>query len=173
MALLAISTGGYPAAMAAFGWINEVWIERDRTASDKARPDVMWARETAGNPRVIRVHTTVELTRATIETCPPASPPEGLSSVLAVDGVRSVDLHRYRARLNLNPGCAAEAVWDGWRGPSRRLGGLPLHSPANLRHEGSRSPTEDPGSWPRARRWPLPMQPSRHCSGPRGGRGHP
>jgi hypothetical protein len=62
---------------------------------------------------VIHVHTTVELTRATIETCPPASPPEGLSSLLAVDWVRSVDLHRYRARLNLDPGCDAEAAWDG------------------------------------------------------------
>jgi hypothetical protein len=72
-----------------------------------------WALERARNPRVIHVHTTVELTRATIEKCPPASPPEGLSSVLAVDGVRSVDLHRYRARLNLDPGCAAEAAWDG------------------------------------------------------------
>jgi hypothetical protein len=74
---------------------------------------VTWALERARNPRVIHVHTTVELTRATIETCPPASPPERLSSVLAVDGVRSIDLHRYRARLNLDPGCAAEAAWDG------------------------------------------------------------
>ena len=32
-----------------------------------------WALERAPNPRVIRVHTTVELTRATIEKCPPAS----------------------------------------------------------------------------------------------------
>jgi len=52
----------------------------------------------------------------------------------------------------------------GWRGPSRQRGGLPLPSPASLRHVGSRSPTKDPGSWPRARKWPLPMQPSRLCS---------
>jgi hypothetical protein len=32
--------------------------------------------------------------------------------VLAVDGLRSVDLHRYRARLSLSPGCDARAVWD-------------------------------------------------------------
>jgi hypothetical protein len=62
---------------------------------------------------VIRVHTTVELTRATIEKCPPASPPEGLRSLLAVDGVGSLDLHRYRARLNLTAGCDAEAAWEG------------------------------------------------------------
>jgi hypothetical protein len=74
---------------------------------------VTWAMEMAPNPRVIRVHTTVELTRATIEKCPPASPPEGLRPLLAVDGVRSVDLHRYRARLNLSPGCNAKAAWEG------------------------------------------------------------
>ena len=53
----------------------------------EVRPAVTWALERAPNPRVIRVHTTVELTRATIEKCPPASPPEGLRSLLAVDGV--------------------------------------------------------------------------------------
>ena len=51
-----------------------------------------------------------------------------------------------------------------WRGPSRQFGGLPFASPASLRHERSRSPTKDPGSWPRVRRWPLPMQPSWLCS---------
>jgi len=74
---------------------------------------VTWGLERAPNPRVVRVHTTVELTRATIEKCPPASPPEGIRSLLAVDGVRSVDLHRYRARLNLSPGCDAKAAWEG------------------------------------------------------------
>ncbi len=72
-------------------------------AREEVRPAVTWALERAPNPLVIRVHTTVELTRSTIETCPPASPPEGLRSLLAVDGVRSIDLHRYRARLNMVP----------------------------------------------------------------------
>jgi len=72
---------------------------------------VTWALERAPNPRVIRVHTGVELTRATIEKCPPAIPPEGLRSLLAVDGVHSVDLHRYRARLNLSRGRDAKAAW--------------------------------------------------------------
>jgi hypothetical protein len=76
-------------------------------------PAVRWALERAPNPRVIRVHTTVELTSATIERCPPATLPEGLRSTLAVDGVRSVDLHRYRARLNLSADCDAEAAWAG------------------------------------------------------------
>jgi hypothetical protein len=74
---------------------------------------VTWSLERAPNRRVIRVYTTVELTRATIERCPPASPPEGLRPLLSVDGVRSVDLHRYRARLNLSPGCDAKAAWEG------------------------------------------------------------
>jgi hypothetical protein len=56
-------------------------------------------------------------------------------------------------------------VGRGGGGPSRQRGGLPLASPASLRHVGSRSPTKVPGSWPRARRWPLPMQRSRLCSG--------
>ena len=33
VALLGITTGGYPAAMAALGWINEVLDREDRTAS--------------------------------------------------------------------------------------------------------------------------------------------
>ena len=110
-----------------------------------------WALERARNPRVIHVHTTVELTRATIETCPPASPPERLSSVLAVDGVRSVDLHRYRARLNLNPGCAAEAAWDGvaraieaaWGAPVR-LPGEPSPRAFEVAYEGPRIVAESP-----------------------------
>src|SRR5687767_10165203 len=90
------------------------WTERGRgSLGPRFGPAVTWALERAPNPRVIRVHTTVELTQATIEKCPPASPPEGLRSLLEMDGVRSVDLHRYRARLNLSPGCDAKAAWDG------------------------------------------------------------
>lgn len=107
-------------------------------------PALRWALERAPNPRVIRVHTTVELTPATIERCPPATLPEGLRSTLALDGVRSVDLHRYRARLNLSADCEAEAAWAGIARPSVRRGGLPFRFPVSLRHESSRSPTEDP-----------------------------
>jgi hypothetical protein len=112
---------------------------------------VTWALERAPNPRVIRVHTTVELTRATIEKCPPASPPEGLRSLLAVDGVRSVDLHRYRARLNLSPGCNAEAAWDGvarameaaWGAPAPLLG-EPQPRGFEVVYEGPRIVAESP-----------------------------
>src|ERR671918_2474075 len=122
----------------------------DGMARAEVRP-VRWAHEGAPNPRVIRVHTTVELTRATIEKCPPASPPEGLRSLLAVDGVRSVDLHRYRARLNLDPGCDAEATWDGvaraieaaWGGPAP-LPGEPSPRGFELAYEGPRIVAESP-----------------------------
>ncbi|MGH2528265.1 MAG: hypothetical protein ACRDH0_02835, partial [Actinomycetota bacterium] len=98
-------------------------------ARQEVRPPVMWALEVAPNPRVIRVHTTVELTRATIETCPPASPPEWLRAMLAVDGVRSVDLHRYRARLNLSPGCDAKAASVGAARAIESAWGAPAHLP--------------------------------------------
>jgi hypothetical protein len=120
-------------------------------ALEEVRPAVTWALEGAPNPRVIRVHTTVELTRATIEKCPPASPPEGLRSVLAVDGVRSVDLHRYRARLNLSPGCDARAAWDGvaraievaWGAPAP-LSGEPAPRAFEVAYEGPRIVAESP-----------------------------
>jgi len=108
---------------------------------------VTWALERAPDPWVIRIHTTVELTRATIEKCPPASPPEGLRSLLAVDGVRSIDLHRYRARLNLSPVCDAKAAWEEvacgaaglHRADDRRLarcGRLALSPQARLQTDG-------------------------------------
>jgi hypothetical protein len=112
---------------------------------------VTWALERAPNPRVIRVHTTVELTRATIEKCPPASPPDGLRSLLAVDGVRSVELHRYRARLNLSPGCDAKAAWGdvaraieaAWGAPAL-LPGEPQPRAFQVDYEGPRVVAESP-----------------------------
>jgi len=120
-------------------------------AREEVRPAVIWALERAPNRRVIRVHTTVELTPATIEKCPPASPPEGLRSLLAVDGVRSVDLHRYRARLNLSPGCDARAAWDGvaraieaaWGAPAP-LPDEPAQRVFDVAYEGPRIVAESP-----------------------------
>jgi hypothetical protein len=45
-----------------------------------------------------------ELTTATIVTCPPARATPPFDGVLRLDAVRSIDLHRYRARMNLAPG---------------------------------------------------------------------
>lgn len=95
-----------------------------------AAPAVTWALERAPNPRVVRVHTTLELTRATIERCPPASPPEGLRSLLAVQGIRSLELHRYRARLNLAPGFDGGAAWARIAGTIEGAWGAPAPLPA-------------------------------------------
>lgn len=62
-----------------------------------------WALSGASNPTVLRLDTSVELTEATIETCPPMTPPKPLDRLLEIPGIRSIDLHRYRARLNLVP----------------------------------------------------------------------
>ncbi|MGH2683423.1 MAG: hypothetical protein ACRDIX_09360 [Actinomycetota bacterium] len=63
-----------------------------------------WSLSRPSNPMVLVVNTTVELTQHTIETCPPSRPPHPLDRLLEVPGIRSIDLHRYRARLNLAPG---------------------------------------------------------------------
>ncbi len=85
-----------------------------------------WAVEEALNPTVLRIHLTGELTTATIVTCPPATAPAPLDRLLAVDGVRSIDLHRYRVRLNLAPGVdrgliasrVTDALREAWGDPS-------------------------------------------------------
>jgi hypothetical protein len=69
-----------------------------------------WAVEEALNPTVLRIHLTGELTTATIVTCPPATAPAPLDRLVAIDGVRSIDLHRYRVRLNLAPGAGRETI---------------------------------------------------------------
>jgi len=62
---------------------------------------------------VIVVHTTAELTEETIETCPPSTPPRPLARLLEVPGIRSIDVHRYRARLNLAAGAdQKEITWQ-------------------------------------------------------------
>jgi len=58
------------------------------------------------------LHVDVELTARTILTCPPHDPPPIAATALAITGVRSVDLHRYRARLNLQPGVVAVDIVD-------------------------------------------------------------
>ncbi len=69
-----------------------------------------WALSRATNPAVLRLHTTLELTPATIETCPPSEPPHPLDRLLEIRGIRSMDLHRHVARLNLLPGSDPHAI---------------------------------------------------------------
>jgi hypothetical protein len=69
-----------------------------------------WALSRTSNPTVLRLHASLELTEATIETCPPSTPPHPLDRLLQIPEIRSIDLHRYRARLNLLPGSDPRAI---------------------------------------------------------------
>lgn len=62
-----------------------------------------WALEAATNRTVLRLHVDEGLTRETIETSPPAEAPSPLDRLFELEALRSLDLHRYRARLNLRP----------------------------------------------------------------------
>lgn len=73
---------------------------------------MLWAMEAVPNPSVLRLHTTRELTARTILTCPPATPTARLDRLLALPEVRTINLHRYRCRVNLTPGTNAIAVGD-------------------------------------------------------------
>jgi hypothetical protein len=87
-----------------------------------------WALEAATNRTVLRLHVDVELTRETIETSPPAEAPSPLDRLFELEALRSLDLHRYRARLNLRPDADpaltatnAEAVLGQAWGPASTL----------------------------------------------------
>jgi hypothetical protein len=99
---------------------------------------VAWALVRAANPTVLRLHATLELTRRTIETCPPASAPLPLRQLLGIAAVRSVDLHRYRVRLNLTPDAGLDLVEEAVRRALRGSWGPPVELP----------PEEAPRSFP-------------------------
>lgn len=88
-----------------------------------------WALERAANRTVLRLRTTVELTRKTIETAPPAPAPPPLDGLLAIPDVRSVGLHRYRARLNLAPRADRAPVEEAARRVLARVWGRPVEAP--------------------------------------------
>lgn len=104
-----------------------------------------WAIEGALNPSVLRVHVRAALTDRTIEPCPPAAAPAPLDRLLAVEEVRSLDLHRYRVRVNLRPGAgraavtrrAGEVLGDAW-GPAVALPPDPLPRAFGHPYDGAR-----------------------------------
>jgi hypothetical protein len=59
-----------------------------------------WALEQPANPRVLRVHVDHQLTDRTIVTGPPSEIARPLAGLLELEAVRTVDLHRYHARVN-------------------------------------------------------------------------
>jgi hypothetical protein len=72
--------------------------------------DRRWALEQPANPSVVRVHVDQELTDRTIVTSPPAEIARPLAGVLELEAVRTVDLHRYHARVNLAHGADRDAA---------------------------------------------------------------
>jgi hypothetical protein len=86
-----------------------------------------WAIEPATNPNVVRVHVTEELTDRTIVTSPPAEVAMPIAGLLEIEAVRTIDLHRYRIRMNLRPGSdrvrtaahARDVLLAGWGEPVR------------------------------------------------------
>jgi len=63
--------------------------------------DRRWALERPANPAVLRIHVDHQLTDRTIVTSPPAEIARPLAGLLELEAVRTVDLHRYHARVNL------------------------------------------------------------------------
>ena len=114
-----------------------------------------WAVETVSNPSVLRLHTTEELTDRTIETCPPAVPPAPLDRLLALPEVRTLDLHRYRCRVNLRPGTKAIAVGDAAERRLRKAWGAPDPLP----------PQDEPRAFAIRREGPRVVAESREMAG--------
>jgi len=69
-----------------------------------------WALEGAPNPTLLRLHAGVALTAETVVTCPPGTAPALIDRLLEIEAIRSIDLHPYRARLNLYPGAGRAAT---------------------------------------------------------------
>src|SRR5437868_13327435 len=74
--------------------------------------DRRWALERPANPSVLRVHVDHQLTDRTIVTSPPAEIAHPLAGLLELDAVRTVDLHRYHARVNLGHGTDRDIAAD-------------------------------------------------------------
>jgi hypothetical protein len=68
--------------------------------------------EPVANPAVVRIHVAHELTDRTIVTSPPAEIEMPVAGLHELDAVRTLDLHRYRVRVNLVPGADRAATAD-------------------------------------------------------------
>jgi len=69
-----------------------------------------WALERPVNPSVLRVHVDHQLTDRAIVTSPSAEIAWPLAGLLELEAVRTVDLHRYHARVNLVYGADREVA---------------------------------------------------------------
>jgi hypothetical protein len=108
-----------------------------------------WALEATPNRAVLRIHVGHELTDRTIVTSPPAELEHPLAGLLELDAVRTVDLHRYRVRMNLRPDADRDAtathagaiLASGW-GPARVLAADTGPRAFQVRHQGPRTVAE-------------------------------
>ena len=63
-----------------------------------------WAiEERLANPTLLRLHVDEALTNETIVACPPGTPAPPLDRLFEIEAIVRIDLHPYRARLNLRP----------------------------------------------------------------------
>jgi hypothetical protein len=72
--------------------------------------------EQVANPSVLRLHVDEQLTPETIVSCPPSPPPAPLDRLFEIEAVTRIDLHRYRARLNLRADADREEAASNARG---------------------------------------------------------
>jgi len=72
--------------------------------------DRRWALEKTANPSGVRVHVGHQLTDRTIVTSPTAEIARPLAGLLELEAVRTLDLHRYHARVNLRHGADRDAA---------------------------------------------------------------
>ncbi|MEP6758936.1 MAG: hypothetical protein ABJB55_07060 [Actinomycetota bacterium] len=108
-----------------------------------------WVLESTPNPSVLRVHVGHALTDRTIVTSPPAELERPLAGLLELDAVRTLDVHRYRIRLNLRPDAdrvetaehAAAILLAGWGRP-RSLEPDAGPRAFQVRHAGARTVAE-------------------------------
>jgi hypothetical protein len=108
-----------------------------------------WALEATPNRAVLRIHVSHELTDRTIVTSPPAELEYPLAGLLELDAVRTIDLHRYRVRVNLRSDADRDAtavhagaiLTSSW-GPARNLEADAGPRAFQVRHEGVRTVAE-------------------------------
>lgn len=108
-----------------------------------------WALESATNPAVLRLHVTDELTEHTILTCPPGRAPVPLDALLHIAGIRSLDIHRHRVRVNLAVDADREGVAEAVSASLREVWGEEAPLPVEelprafvVGHEGERAVAE-------------------------------
>src|SRR3954470_23256601 len=115
--------------------------------------DRRWALEHPTNPSVLRVHVDHELTDRTIVSSPPAAIAHPLAGLLEIEAVRTVDLHRYHARVALRHGMDREVATEHVRDILRTAWGDETDGDGEAARARSRSTTRGRASRPSRSKW--------------------